>query len=81
MTDLPKPDSKRPASQLSTIFLRVLSGVAGLVAILMGTVLPVLFMVSADYAWELIPILGFVALCGFVAYLLIRFATKGPKPS
>jgi len=50
-------------------------------AILAGTVLPVLFAVSADEAWELIPALGFVAFCGFVAFWLIRFAVKGPKSS
>ena len=80
MTDPPKPDSKRPASQLSRVFLRVLSGAAGVAAILAGTVLPVLFAVAADEAWELIPALGFAALCGFAAYLLIRYAIKGPKP-
>ena len=81
MTELPESDSKRRATQVGTIFLRGLSGVAGLAAILAGTVLPVLFAVSADEAWELIPALGFIAFCGFVAFWLIRFAVKGPKSS
>jgi type IV secretory pathway TrbL component len=80
MTELPESGSKRRATQVGTI-LRGLSGVAGLAAILAGTVLPVLFAVSADEAWELIPALGFVAFCGFVAFWLIRFAVKGPKSS
>jgi len=79
MTELPKSDSKLRAIQAGTILLRVLSFLAGLGAILSGTVLPVLFMVVADSAWELLPLLGFVALCGLVAYWLIRFAVKGPR--
>jgi hypothetical protein len=78
MTELPVSDSKR---RVGTIFLRGLSGVAGLTAILAGTVLPMLFAVSADEAWELIPALGFLAFCGFEAFWLIRFAVKGLKSS
>jgi hypothetical protein len=81
MTGIPKPNLERRVIPLKAIFLRVLSGAAGVAAIVAGTVLPVLFAVAADEAWELIPALGFAGLCGFVAYRLIRFATKGPKPS
>jgi hypothetical protein len=81
MTEVPESDGKGRATQVGTVFLRWLSGVAGVVAILAGTVLPVLFAVSADEAWELIPALGFVAFCWFVGFWLIRFAVKGPKSS
>ena len=81
MTQLPESDSERRTHQVGTVFSRVLSGVAGLAAVLAGLVLPVLFAAAADEAWELIPALGFVVFCGFVAFWLIRFAVKGPKSS
>ena len=81
MTQLPESGSERRAHQIGTVFLRALSGVAGAAAILAGTVLPVLFAVAADEAWELIPALGFAVFCGLAAFWLIRFAVKGPKSS
>jgi len=77
MTELPQPDDKRGAIHIRATFFRVLSGIAGSIVALLGIVLPVFFIASADYAWELIPALGFITLCGFVAYRLFRFSTKG----
>jgi len=80
MTDLPQPEGKhRSIIRNGTTLLRVLSGVGGLAIILVGAVLFLFFMASADSAWELFPALGFAALCGIVPYLMIRFAFRGPK--
>lgn len=73
MTDLPKP---------VIIFLRVLSGAVGLAIMLIGGGLLFMFMATVDYALEWpIAALFFVAVCGPVVYLLVRFAVREPKPS
>lgn len=98
MTESPKPDGKRPAIQVvGTTLLRVLSWAAGLAFILIGTVLPLLFIANelqeAQSApqWGGDPIfisvagvaagLSFAAVCGFAAFRLIRFAIRGPNSS
>lgn len=67
--------------KLGALFLQVLRLVAALAVMLAGTVLPLLFVVVADEAWELIPALGFAALCVLVAYLLVRPLLKVAKSS
>ena len=71
MMDLPK---------VGALSLQALRLVAGLIVMLAGTVLPVFYLAVAESLWSLAFVLGFMVLCVFVAYLLIRPLIKGPKP-
>lgn len=72
MMDLPK---------LGTLFFQLLRLVAALTVMLAGTVPPVFDLAVAESLWSLVFVLGFMVLCVFVAYLLVRPLIKGPKPN
>ena len=72
MMDLPK---------LGALFLQELRLLAALAIMLAATVLPVFYLAVAESLWSLVFVLGFMVLCVFVAYLLVRPLIKGPKPS
>jgi membrane protein YdbS with pleckstrin-like domain len=72
MMDLPK---------LGALFLQVLRLLAALAIMLAATVLPVFYLAVAESLWSLVFVLGFMVLCVFVAYLLVRPLIKGPKSS
>lgn len=72
MMDLPK---------LGALFLQVLRLLAALALMLAATVLPVFCLFSESPLWSLVFVLGFMVLCVFVAYLLVRPLIKGAKSS
>lgn len=70
-------------TKLGALFFQVLRLLAALAIMLAATVLPVFYLAVADAEslWSLVFVLGFMVLCVFVAYLLVRPLIKGPKSS
>ena len=67
--------------KLGALFLQVLRLLAALAIMLAATVLPVFYLTVAESLWSLVFVLGFMVLCVFVAYLLVRPLIKAPKSS